>query len=263
MRRVCRARQSDRGPGSCGSRGPIGRSRTPWGQTPASRRAVQTALPLRVLTIGLLVIAAQGSGRAAPALPPLQLQAPFRCQGTALVPLTALQPPPLLEIRYASPYNFMQEVLYPRPQALLRCPVALALQQVQRDLAAEGLGLKVWDAYRPPAVQQRMWERIRDPRYVSDPAQNGGRHTRGTAVDVTLVDRRGRPLAMPTDFDDFSERAHGEASGIPAEAAAHSRRLREAMQRRGFLALASEWWHFDWRDWTSLPPIGDGNGGPP
>ena len=131
---------------------------------------------------------------AAPALPLAAAPSGLRCSTAELVSLLTLEPRPLLELRYASHYNFLGTTLYPELDARLRCPVALALQQVQRDLAAEGLGLKVWDAYRPLAVQQRMWEAIRDPRYVSDPAVNAGRHTRGTAVDVTLVDRRGREL---------------------------------------------------------------------
>ena len=63
---------------------------------------------------------------------------------------------------------------------------------MQQDLQRDGLDLKVWDAYHPQKVQQRMWDAIRDPRYVSDPSVNASRHTRGTAVDVTLVDRRGK-----------------------------------------------------------------------
>jgi len=181
----------------------------------------------------------------------------LRCSGIALVPLLELEPRPLLELRYASPYNFLGTNLYPALDARLRCPVALALQQVQRDLAAEGLGLKVWDGYRPLAVQQRMWDAIRDPRYVSDPAVNAGRHTRGTAVDVTLVDRRGKELLMPTDFDDFSEAAHVDAAGINVERATNARRLREAMERRGFRSFATEWWHFDWKDWQTLPVVSD------
>lgn len=203
--------------------------------------------------VTLLAFTTAGGAAAVAASPPPA--AGLRCSGIALVPLLALEPRPLLELRYASPYNFLGTSLYPSPDARLRCPVALALQQVQRDLVAEGLGLKVWDAYRPLTVQQRMWEAIRDPRYVSDPAVNAGRHTRGTAVDVTLVDRRGRELPMPTDFDDFSEAAHLDAPGIPAERATNARRLRQAMERRGFRAFATEWWHFDWKDWSRLPVV--------
>ncbi|MEB3265470.1 MAG: M15 family metallopeptidase [Cyanobacteriota bacterium] len=214
-----------------------------------------TGAPIGRATAGLALLALARAGLAAPALPPLQAGPPLHCQSSELVSLLALAPRPLLELRYASPYNVLQTTLYPGIEPRLRCPVALALQQVQRDLAREGLGLKVWDAYRPLAVQQRMWEAIRDPRYVSDPAVNAGRHTRGTAVDVTLVDQRGRELPMPTDFDDFSEAAHQNAPGISRERAANAQRLRRAMERRGFVAFATEWWHFDWHAWETLPPV--------
>jgi zinc D-Ala-D-Ala dipeptidase len=211
-------------------------------------RRLRLLLPLVVLA-GLLSLPLHAqSGMTATA-------EPLRCQGMELVSLLELEPRPLLELRYASPYNVLGTTLYSALDPQLRCPVALALQEVQRDLAAEGYGLKVWDAYRPLAVQQRMWDAIRDPRYVSDPAVNAGRHTRGTAVDVTLVDRRGRQLSMPTDFDDFSEAAHQDAPGIPAERAAHARQLRQAMERRGFQAFATEWWHFDWHGWQTLPVV--------
>jgi D-alanyl-D-alanine dipeptidase len=84
---------------------------------------------------------------------------------------------------------------------------------------------------------------------------NAGRHTRGTAVDVTLVDRRGRELPMPTDFDDFSEAVHLDSPGISAERAGNARRLRLSMERRGFRAFPTEWWHFDWKDWERLPVV--------
>lgn len=179
----------------------------------------------------------------------------LQCRGVELVSLLAIQPRPLLELRYASPYNFLERTLYAQPNPRLRCPVALALQLVQQDLAEDGLGLKVWDAYRPLTVQQTMWDAIRDPRYVSDPAVNAGRHTRGTAVDVTLVDRRGQPLTMPTDFDDFNETAHVNAKGVSREAASNARKLRLAMERRGFVAFPTEWWHFDWHHWTEFPVL--------
>jgi len=167
------------------------------------------------------------------ALAPAQA-APLRCTGIELVSLLTLEPRPLFELRYASPYNVLGTSLYPQLNPQLRCPVALALQQ----------------------VQQAMWEAIRDPRYVSDPAVNAGRHTRGTAVDVTLVDLRGTPLPMPTDFDDFSEAAHVDAPGISPERSANAIRLREAMTRRGFQAFPTEWWHFDWKTWSERPVVG-------
>jgi len=172
-----------------------------------------------------------------------------------LVDLAKLTPPPLEEIRYATRYNFTGEALYPFPAAFLRREVATALDAVQRDLAGRGLGLKIYDGYRPLSVQQKMWDLVRDERYVSDPAKNSGRHTRGTAVDVTLVDKRGNELLMPTPFDDFTERAHRGASGIPKAAAAHSLLLEEVMVAHGFVPYPFEWWHFDFHDWEKCPPL--------
>ncbi|WP_390902064.1 M15 family metallopeptidase [Vulcanococcus limneticus] len=84
---------------------------------------------------------------------------------------------------------------------------------------------------------------------------NAGRHTLGTAVDVTLVDRRGRELPMPTDADVVSEAAHRDAPGGPGDCAAGARRLSGAMERRGFLSVPMEWWHIGWKDWQSWPVV--------
>ena len=154
--------------------------------------------------------------------------AELRCTGTELVSLLDAFPRPQFELRNARPYNFLGRTLYSQLMPRLRCPVAPALQQVQQDLALEGLGLKVWDA-------------VQEPRYVSDPAVNAGRDTRGSVVGVTLVNRRGKPLAMPTDYDDFSEAAHVDATGAPSTAARNARRLRTDMERREFVPFQTEW----------------------
>jgi zinc D-Ala-D-Ala dipeptidase len=154
-----------------------------------------------------------------------------------------------LDIRYATEENFMEQRLYPSPEAWLRAPAAVALARVQKDLAAEGLGLKVFDAYRPYSVTRMMWEPIRNPDYVADPAK-GSRHNRGAAVDVTLVLlATGEELAMPTGYDDFTERAGHGFRDLPQEVLANRERLRRAMERRGFSALESEWWHYDFTGW--------------
>ena len=98
----------------------------------------------------------------------------------------------------------------------------------------------VWDAYRPLAVQQMMWDAIQGPRYLSDLAVNVGRHTRGTSVDVTLVDQSGKSLVMPADFDDLSESVHVGFKSVPAKAQRNVQRLREAMELRGFTAFPTE-----------------------
>lgn len=172
-----------------------------------------------------------------------------------LTRLAHLEIPPLEEIRYATKYNFTGTKLYPFPIAFLRKEAAASLEKIQHYLAGKGLGLKVWDGYRPMSVQQKMWDLIRDERYVSNPAKNKGRHTRGTAVDVTLVDKRGGQLAMPTDYDDFSEKAHSDWAGASSLPKRNRDVLQEAMTRFGFEVYPYEWWHFDFRNWQDYPPL--------
>jgi D-alanyl-D-alanine dipeptidase len=109
--------------------------------------------------------------------------------------------PPLEEIRYATSCSFTGERLYPFPAAYVRKELIPCLEAVQRDLATKGLALKIYDGYRPLPVQQKMWDLIRDERFVSNPAVNRGRHTRGTFIDVPLVDRNGKPVPMASDFE--------------------------------------------------------------
>ncbi len=92
----------------------------------------------------------------------------------------------VIDIRYATANNFMQQPVYNSARPLLRAPAARALRAVQRELAKQGLGIKVWDVHRPYQVTKEMWDLI-DPDFVADPAQ-GSRHNRGAAVDLTLVD---------------------------------------------------------------------------
>ncbi len=171
--------------------------------------------------------------------------------------LRTFDPTLRFDLRYATANNFTGQALYPAgTDAWLRRDAALALRRAQRTLRTRGLGLKIFDAYRPLRVQQQMWDLIHDDRYVSDPAKNAGRHTRGTAVDVTLVDRRGQELPMPTDFDDFSERAHRDATAGIAPAAQRNRRILErTLSREGFVPYPFEWWHFDFRGWEKVPPL--------
>lgn len=164
-----------------------------------------------------------------------------------LVNLATLSVP--LDIRYATANNFMKKQLYPIPVAYLRAPAARALHDVQSDLAHEGLGIKVFDAYRPYRVTEAMWEPIKNEDYVANPAK-GSRHNRGAAVDVTLIDlTSGEELPMPTAYDDFTPRAAHAFTDLPAEALANRAKLLAVMTKHGFEPLPSEWWHYDFAGW--------------
>lgn len=165
-----------------------------------------------------------------------------------LVDLAAVDPRLVLHLSYGTEDNFVGEVLYPEPRALLRASAAARLVEVLDRLEPRGLGLLVYDAYRPHAVQRRMWELLPDPDYVADPAR-GSRHNRGMAVDVGLCDRAGTPLEMPTAHDAFEPAAAADAA-LPWGPARRNRDLLiEAMAGSGFKVLRSEWWHFDAEGW--------------
>lgn len=170
-----------------------------------------------------------------------------------LVDVRAVYPPLLQEIRYATACNFTGYTLYPFPAAYVHADLVPALQKVQEELAAEGLGLKIYDGYRPLSVQAKMWEILPDERYVSDPTKSKGRHPRGVAVDVTLVDRLGNELRMPTAYDAFSLKAHRNSPNWSDEERRNSQKLEAVMTKNGFLPFAFEWWHYDFRGWEKYP----------
>jgi D-alanyl-D-alanine dipeptidase len=164
-----------------------------------------------------------------------------------LVDLSALHIP--LDVRYATENNFMKQTLYPVAKSYLRAPAARALVEVQRELADRGLGIKVFDAYRPYRVTEAMWEPIKNTDYVADPAK-GSRHNRGAAVDLTLISlSTGAEIAMPTPYDDFTSRAAHAFTDLPEDVLANRALLKEVMAKHGFDPLPSEWWHYDFRGW--------------
>jgi zinc D-Ala-D-Ala dipeptidase len=166
----------------------------------------------------------------------------------------------IVELPYATTKNFTNKQVYPTgSRAFLRRPVAVALAAVQRELKEQGLGLKVWDAYRPFSIQEQFWLVVPNPNYVKQPVRNGPTlvegsvHNRGGAVDLTLVDAHGKELEMPTEFDDFSARAHRNYQGANGTALANRHTLETVMHKHGFVGLPTEWWHFDWNDSNAFP----------
>jgi len=172
-----------------------------------------------------------------------------------LVDITTVDPSIVVDIRYATTNNFTGVAVYPVGRCLLRREIAEHLARVQTSLQQRKLGLKVWDCYRPISVQQKFWELKPDPRYVLQPViqdgkpVEGSKHNRGAAVDVTLVDASGQELPMPTDYDDFSQRAHRTVLRGDTQAVRNMRILEVAMVREGFEPLPTEWWHFDGPGW--------------
>jgi len=166
----------------------------------------------------------------------------------AMIELKSLIPTLQYEIRYASSNNFTGQRLYPKNThtTYLRRNPALALAKVAEDLKEKGLGIKIWDAYRPYRTTVRFWKLIHDERFVANPSKGSG-HNRGTAVDLTLVDlKTGKELEMPTPFDDFTAAAFHGAKNIDDLRTRNRELLRTTMEKYGFVPLETEWWHYSW-----------------
>jgi D-alanyl-D-alanine dipeptidase len=178
---------------------------------------------------------------------------PFR--EVDLVEVRSLDPTIRYDIRYATDRNFMGEPFYTSAHAYLQRDAAEALVRAHRALAADGFGILVHDAYRPWHVTRMFWDatppELRD--FVANPA-DGSRHNRGAAADVTLYDlATGEPVAMPSGYDEFTERAAADYPGGTDRERRHRALLREALEAEGFAVLPAEWWHFDFRDWRAYP----------
>lgn len=172
-----------------------------------------------------------------------------------LIEVTSEKVPGLvLEIRYATEQNITGKKIYVDRRAWLREETIRKLAQVARELEEKGYRLVLWDGWRPASAQKALWAAKPDGRFLTPP-NRVSRHTRGTSVDVSLADRNGKILGMPSDHDEFTDRADEDFSDVPKEVAQRARLLRKAMFRAGFSGVPDEWWHYDLRDWASYEPI--------
>lgn len=154
---------------------------------------------------------------------------------------------------YAGPQNFTGVVLYTNPRPYLRLAAARRLRLAADSLQKLGLGILLFDAYRPYAVTLKMWEKVPDDRYAANPATGSG-HNRGIAIDLTLYDlKSGQPLHMPTGFDNFSDTAHHSFGQLPPEVLQNRALLKNIMEYAGFVALPTEWWHYSLPQPKSFP----------
>ena len=173
-----------------------------------------------------------------------------------LVELVKLDPTIRLDMRYATANNFTGRVLYDEARAFLTIAAAQALVRANAAARAEGFGLTIYDAYRPWRVTKQLWDATPvGPKkdYVANP-KRGSKHNRGCAVDLTLHElKTGVLVEMPTEFDDFSEKAHRNYAGASAVATANRARLERYLQAEGFVGLSNEWWHFDFTGWEEFP----------
>ena len=168
-----------------------------------------------------------------------------------LIELTKLDKTIKLDIHYARSDNFVGRPVYAEARAFLQGPAAEALVKVHKELKKKGLGLVIFDGYRPWSVTKLFWDVVPGDKrkFVANP-EKGSKHNRGCAVDLSIYDlKTDKELPMPSTFDEFTERASPDYKGGTDEERANRDMLRRLMESQGFVVNPNEWWHFDYKDW--------------
>jgi D-alanyl-D-alanine dipeptidase len=168
-----------------------------------------------------------------------------------LIELVKLDKTIKLDIRYARAYNFVGKAVYPEARAFLQRPAAEAVVRIHKKLKKKGLGLMIFDGYRPWTITKLFWEVTPEEKrkFVANPA-TGSRHNRGCAVDLSIYNlKNGKLVDMPSDFDEFTIRASPDYKGGTESQTGNRDMLRQMMEAEGFTVNRNEWWHFDYQDW--------------
>lgn len=167
-----------------------------------------------------------------------------------LIDLAKFIPGIVLDIRYATTNNFTKQKIYNHARAYARKPVAEALKKAQAEFKTHGVGIKIFDAYRPYKATVMFYEVYPDTTFVASPYR-GSRHNRGCAIDMTLVDlKTGGELEMPTGYDAFVAAARPTHPVKDPVVKKNRELLIKVMSNHGFRVNASEWWHFDFKGYS-------------
>ncbi len=158
----------------------------------------------------------------------------------------------IIDIKYATNDNFTKKVIYPSAKCILHKNTAAKLIKANNEFKKLGYTIKIFDAYRPHSAQKILWDAASDKSYVADP-KKGSNHNRGAAVDLTLVDKWGNELSMPSNYDEFTKRARLDYMDCSEEEINNRELLGRIMVKYGFNRIRSEWWHFDDTDAKKYP----------
>lgn len=161
-----------------------------------------------------------------------------------------------VDITYATADNFTGKPVYSRPACYLHDDAAQALRRAIDGAATLGLRFRIFDAFRPTEAQWALWNHTPDPEFLADP-RRGSPHSRGVAVDLTLIGGDGRPLEMGTGFDAFTPLSHHGNADIPEAARRNRLVLLGLMTEAGWDFYRNEWWHYQLFDSRSYPLISD------
>lgn len=152
----------------------------------------------------------------------------------------------IVDLKYSTEDNFTGKQIYEsETKAMLRYGTANKLAVAQDQLNKIGLTLVIWDAYRPPEAQFKLWEAYPDSRYVANPNNgNYSSHSRGNTVDITVVCLDGTEIQMPTKFDDFSKKADRDYDDVDEKTKGYALLVEDIMKDCGFKPYSAEWWHY-------------------
>lgn len=159
-----------------------------------------------------------------------------------------------IELIYASENNFTGQVIYDHALCFLHPQAEACLRQAITGARALGFRLKILDAFRPQEAQEALWAVAPNPDYIADPAK-GSNHTRGVALDVTLIDADGLVLDMGTPVDTMSAASHHFHDAHPASVQLNRMKLLTVMLEAGFVHHPREWWHYQLPEAGSFPLI--------
>ena len=174
----------------------------------------------------------------------------------AFVNVKNLIPGLSVNMAYARENNFTGERLYPCNKCFLRYEVARALYRVQLILEKKQMSLKLFDCYRPKSVQAVMFKKFPVPGYVAD-SIGGSAHNRGSAVDLTIIDKNGKALDMGTEFDELSIKSNHNYLSFSDTILKNRLFLKELMLSCNFTPIRSEWWHYNYIKARKFPKIND------
>ena len=175
------------------------------------------------------------------------------------MPLTLIRPGDYscaIDLKYATSDNFTGKPVYKTSLCYLHADALKAFEKACGLAHALGLSFRVFDAYRPTEAQWKLWKHTPDPDFLADPAK-GSPHSRGVAIDLTLMDAAGADLDMGTAFDAFTPLSHHARTDVQVEAQKNRLMLLGIMSAAGWDFYSNEWWHYQLFNSRNYPLISD------
>jgi len=161
----------------------------------------------------------------------------------SMVEITAKDFDVEIALAYATPDNITGKPIYARAACYLHAHAAEKMKAAVALAAPLGLRFKIFDAYRPSEAQWKLWEAFPSEEFVANP-RKGSPHSRGVAVDLTLIDGSGKELDMGSGFDETRAISHHARTDIPVEAQQNRFTLMGIMSAAGWDFYKNEWWHY-------------------